>query len=57
MAPYLNGMGEAIGELRRFILDSLRKDDTQRCEELMEVMDDIFGVLVTMDFPEGVTGA
>ena len=56
MAPYLNGMGEAIGELRRFILDSLRKDDTQRCEELMEVMDDIFGVLVTMDFPEGVTG-
>ena len=56
MAPYLNGMGEAIGELRRFILDCLRKDDTERCEELMEVMDDMYGVLVTMDFPEGVTG-
>ena len=56
MAPYLNGMGEVIGELRRFILDSLRKNDTQRCEELMETMDDIYGLLVTVDFPEGVTG-
>ena len=56
MAPYLNGMGEAIGELRRFILDSLRKNDTHRCEEFMEVMDDIYSILVTVDFPEGVTG-
>lgn len=56
MAPYLNGMAEAIGELRRFILDSLRKGETQRCEHLMEIMDDIYTVLVTMDFPEGVTG-
>ena len=56
MAPYLNGMGEAIGELRRFILDSLRKNETHRCEELMETMDDIYGIMVTMDFPEAVTG-
>ena len=42
--------------MRRFILDSLRRDDTQRCEEFMEVMDDIYGILVTVDFPEGVTG-
>ena len=56
MAPYLNGLAEAMGELRRFILDSLRRDDTQRCEEFMEVMDDIYGILVTVDFPEGVTG-
>lgn len=55
-APYLNGMGEVIGELRRFILDSLRRNDTERCEELMETMDDIYNVLVTVDFPEGVTG-
>jgi len=56
MAPYLNGMAEAIGELRRFILDSLRKGHTQRCEQFMEIMEDIYSVLVTMDFPEGVTG-
>ena len=56
MAPYLNGMAEAIGELRRFILDSLRKNQTERCEEFMQFMDDIYSVLVTVDFPEGVTG-
>ena len=56
MAPYLNGMAEAMGELRRFILDSLRRNDTQRCEEFMEVMDDIYSILITVDFPEGVTG-
>ncbi len=53
---YLNGMAEVIGELRRYILDSLRRDSFDRCEELMEVMDEIYGILVTIDFPEGVTG-
>ena len=55
MAPYINGMGEVIGELRRYILDSLRRNDTQRCEEFMEVMEDIYSILVTVDFPEAVT--
>lgn len=53
---YLNGMAEVIGELRRYILDALRKDSVDRCEELMDVMDEIYGVLVTVDFPEAVTG-
>jgi translin len=53
---YLNGMAEVIGELRRSILDSLRRDAFDRCEELMEVMDEIYGILVTVDFPEAVTG-
>ena len=53
---YLNGMAEVIGELRRYILDALRRDETSRCEELMELMDEIYGILVTVDFPEAVTG-
>ena len=53
---YLNGMAEVIGELRRYILDALRRDSVERCEEMMEVMDEIYGVLVTVDFPEAVTG-
>lgn len=52
---YLNGMGEAVGELRRYLLDSLRKNDLSRSEELLEVMDDIYSVLITMDFPDGIT--
>ncbi len=52
---YLNGMAESIGELRRFLLDSLRRDDFSRCEELLSIMDDIYAVLVTMDFPDAIT--
>lgn len=55
-AAYLNGLGEAIGELRRHILDITRKGEIERCEELLETMDDIYGVLVTMDFPDAMTG-
>jgi translin len=54
-AAYLNGMGEAVGELRRFILDSIRREDLSRGEELLEAMDDIYNVLVTMDFPDAIT--
>jgi len=55
-SAYLKGMAEVIGELRRFILDSLRKNNTARCEEMMEVMEEIYSLLIVMDFPEGVTG-
>jgi translin len=51
-AAYLDGLGESVGELRRYILDSLRRDDFSRCEELLTVMDEIYGILMTMDFPE-----
>jgi translin len=54
-AAYLNGLGEAVGELRRHLLDITRKGEIARCEELLEVMDDIYGVLVTMDFPDAIT--
>ncbi len=52
---YLKGLGDVAGELRRYILDSLRWNRWQRCEEVMEVLDDIYSLLATMDFPEGVT--
>ncbi len=55
-AAYLNGMGEAVGELRRHLLDIIRKGDLSRGEELLAAMDDIYGELVTMDFPDAITG-
>lgn len=55
-AAYLNGAGETVGELRRYLLDLIRHGDIARCEAVLERMDDIFAVLVTMDFPEAVTG-
>jgi len=55
-AAYLNGLGEAVGELRRYLLDSMRQGDLSRGEELLSAMDDIYSVLVTMDFPDAITG-
>ena len=55
-AAYLNGLGEAVGELRRYLLDSIRRGDLSRGEELLSAMDDIYSVLVTMDFPDAITG-
>lgn len=55
-ASYLNGLAEAASELRRYILDSLRRDDDSRSEELMKLMDDVYNVLLVMDFPDALTG-
>jgi translin len=55
-AAYLNGLGEAVGELRRYLLDSMRRDDVSRGEELLRVMDDVYSVLATIDFPDAITG-
>jgi len=55
-AAYLNGLAEAACELRRFLLDSIRKDDLKKVESVMEIMDDIYNTLVVMDFPDAITG-
>jgi len=55
-AAYLNGLGEAVGELRRYLLDSIRQGNLSRTEELLSAMDDIYGILVTIDFPDAITG-
>ena len=55
-APYLNGLAEAIGELRRHILDIMRQGKLDRSEELLGAMDDIYYVLVSMDYPDAMTG-
>ncbi len=55
-AAYLNGIGEAAGELRRFALDSIRRGEIDGAEALLAVMDEIYGQLVTIDFPDALTG-
>ncbi|MGB9722855.1 MAG: haloacid dehalogenase [Chloroflexia bacterium] len=56
VAPYLNALGEAVGELRRAILDALRQDLLSPCEARLEAMQQIYDFLVTVDFPEALTG-
>jgi translin len=56
VAAYLNGLGEAVGELRRYLLDQLRLGAIERCEQCLDVMEEIYGILVTFDYPEAMTG-
>ena len=55
-ATYLQGLAEAAGELRRRCLDILRHGHSEEAERLLSHMDDIYAVLVTMDFPDAITG-
>jgi translin len=55
-AAFLNAMAEAASELRRQVLDRLRQNDLPRAEYLLGVMDDIYSALVTVDFPDAITG-
>ena len=55
-STYMNGLAEAAGELRRRCLDILRHGYSQEAERLLDHMDNIYSVLVTMDYPDAVTG-
>ncbi|GAB4438330.1 MAG: haloacid dehalogenase [Anaerolineae bacterium] len=55
-AAYLNGLAEAAGELRRFALDALRRGNVSLAERILGHMDEIYSVLVTVDFSDAITG-
>ena len=55
-SAYLNGLAEAVGEFRRRCLDILRVGFSQDAEHLLQHMDDIYAVLITMDYPNAITG-
>ncbi len=52
---YLNGLAESVGEMRRRCLDMLRQDNSAEAERLLSHMDDIYSILVTMDYPDAIT--
>jgi translin len=54
-APYLNGVAEAIGEGRRHVLDLLRSRDVVRAEAILDALEDLYGLLVTIDYPDALT--
>jgi len=55
-STYLQGLAETTGELRRRCMDILRHGHSKEAERLLEYMDDIYSVLVTMDYPDAITG-
>ena len=55
-ATYLQGLADAAGELRRRCLDMLLKENPDEAQRLLGLMDDIYAILVTMDYPDAITG-
>ena len=56
VAAYLNGLGEAVGELRRRLLDLLRTDALGEAEEVFDAMGAVHDLLASLDYPDGMTG-
>ncbi len=59
LGPYLNGLGEAASEMRRYVLDVIRHGGAERHadgERALAIMDDIYTALITVDFPDALTG-
>jgi translin len=54
--PFLNGMAEAASELRRQVLDCLRRDEGAQAERLLALMDEVYALLITIDYPDALTG-
>ena len=55
-STYLKGLAEAVGELRRRCMDIIRHNHSAEAEQLLSQMEDIYAVLVTMDYPDAITG-
>ncbi|MFN3684612.1 MAG: haloacid dehalogenase, partial [Fimbriimonadaceae bacterium] len=53
---YLNGVGEAASECRRFALDEMRRGHLDAAERLLGAMEAVYDELITFDFPDSMTG-
>ncbi len=53
---FMRGLAEAVGELRRHVLNILRNGYSPEAETTLAYMDDIYGLLVTLDYPDAITG-
>ena len=55
--PYLKGLGEAVGEQRRRLLDQLRKGDLDGAEATFSDMEVVHDLLTSLDYPDGMTSS
>lgn len=51
---YITGLADAVGEMRRHALDSLRRDDFAEAERSLRVMEESYTALKSLDFPRAV---
>ena len=53
--PYLKGLGEAVGEQRRRLLDQLRHGQLAGAERTFADMETVHDLLTSIDYPDGMT--
>ncbi|MCX6650097.1 MAG: hypothetical protein NT131_00320 [Methanomassiliicoccales archaeon] len=51
---YLMGMADTIGELRRFALEALRRGDPPAAERYLDIMEELFLVILRFDYPDAI---
>ncbi len=54
-AAYLNGLGDVVGELRRHVLDLIRRDSFEKAEVFLGIMENIHAILMDFDYPDAIT--
>lgn len=54
-APYLNALGEAVGELRRYVLDGIRRNELGWGDSTLSAMDEIYYAMVSFDYPTAIS--
>ena len=54
-STYLKGMSEAATEMRRFVLDLMRRGQVSEAEPYLDFMDNVYSLLITVDFPDAIT--
>lgn len=54
-AAYLNGLGDVVGELRRHVLDLIRKESFEKAEIFLGIMENIHAMLMDFDYPDAIT--
>ena len=54
-AAYLKGLSEAATEMRRFVLDLVRRSRVVEAEPYLNFMDEVYSLLITVDFSDAIT--
>jgi translin len=55
LVNYLAGLGDTCGELRRHILDLIRSGHAREGEYFLEVIEEIYYLLMLFDYPDAIT--
>ncbi len=56
IVSYLNGMGEAASECRRYVLDEMRSGSLSEAARMLSQMESVYDELITFDYPDSLTG-